>query len=174
MKRTGTEYPIIKIAFRGNSEMRSRPYLVQLLKLCKNTKFHDITTIGMGFTVRTIEKDWNRVPILKIAFRGNFEMGSRPNHVQLVKLCMNTKFHDNTTIGMGFTVRTIEKDWNRVTILKIAFRGNFEMGSRPYLVQHVKLCKNAKFHANTTIDMGFTVRTIEKDWNRVPHSKNSI
>ena len=55
LKRTGTDYPILKIALRGDFEMGSRSYLVQLVKLCKNTKFHANTTIGISMKLGELD-----------------------------------------------------------------------------------------------------------------------
>ena len=37
--------------------------------------------------------------------------------------------------------------WEQLSILKIAFRGISQTGSRPHLIQHIKLCSCADFHA---------------------------
>ena len=51
--------------------------------------------------------------------------------------------------------------WEQLSILKIALQGISQTGSRPHLIQHIKLCSCADFHAFITI---FARSSFQRPW----------
>ena len=82
---------------------------------------------------------------------GHFDPGRESKTHNRVMISIYTNFHvihfvfnkviDITSLGV----------WEQLSILKVAFGGILQSGSRSHLIQHIKLCSCADFHALITM-----------------------
>ena len=142
--------------------------------MCRNHTFHFFITYSFRFMNELPIEDWDQVPHLKIAFRGNFLIGSAFHRFQHRGMCRNHTFHFFITYGFRFMNELPIEDWDQVPRLKIAFRGNFLIGSAFHRFQHRGMCRNHTFHFFITYGFRFMNELPIEDWDQVPPSKNSI